>query len=95
MEKKRTQPCEEHVSGLKAVLGSNFHRDFVIEKWSPGGPKGRVSLWDNSLGFEVLHEFMVWIVQVKFKLTKRRDPSIQTQISQNELSKYQPGQQQE
>ena len=75
-DKRRTQPGQEHISGLQVVLGSDFHRDFVIEKWSSGGPEGGVSLWDNSLGFEVLHEFMVWIVQVKFKLTKRRDPSI-------------------
>ena len=75
-DKRRTQPGQEHISGLQVVLGSDFHRDFVIEKWGSGGPEGGISLWDNSPGFEVLHKFMVWIVQVKFKLTKRRDPSI-------------------
>lgn len=53
---------------MNVVLGGDFHRNFILEKWRFDGSKGRVSLWNDSFGLEVFHELVVWIVQVEFKL---------------------------
>ena len=50
------------------MLGGNFHRDLVPKEWGPGGTERRVSLRNDSLRSEELHEFVVGVVQVKFEL---------------------------
>ena len=68
VSKGRTQPSQQHISGLNGVLGCDFYRDLVVEEWTSNRSEGRVSLWDDSLGFEVLYELMVGIIQVKLEL---------------------------
>jgi len=74
------------------MLRSDFNRHLVLEKWRSSRSEGRVSLWDDSLGFEIFHEFVVRVIQVKLELyqwvdTMKTPPSMSSsQINEGGFS---------